>query len=471
MCYAKIRLKDNVFADIIINVKEKDKFRGNIMAELSIYKGLLSHREKGLSSFHTPGHKCSDILPQELFRLDFTELPDTDSLYEADGIIRNTEKRLERLFGTKRTLISSGGCTLAIQTMLTLAARHGKKILFARNIHRSAVNTCVLTGLEPVWIIPQSDSAFFTGRITAEDADRAFSENTDAAALYVTSPDYYGEISDIKGLAEVCHKYGKFLLVDNAHGSHLAFGSENLHPIALGADMSACSLHKTLPVLTGGAVLNIADEKCAEYAKQTMALFGSTSPSYVVMASIDICCDYLESRSNEYSMLEERVEKIKSLAAERGLVMPSELCDPLRVCINTSCAGISSDGQTEYFHSFNIEPEFCDGDNAVFICTPFNSEKDFERLESAVGSLCGNSRNRMPEKIFLPERVMMPGEAVFSKTKRVAVRNSYGLVSAESACPCPPGVPVVMPGERIDENVIESLCRYGICDILCCADT
>lgn len=440
------------------------------MSELSIYKGLLSHRKKGLSSFHTPGHKCSDILPQELLKLDLTELPDTDSLYEAGGIIRNTEKRLERLFGTKRTLISSGGCTLAIQTMLTLASIHGKKILFGRNIHRSAVNTCVLTGLEPVWIIPQSDSAFFTGRITAEDADRAFCQNPDAAALYVTSPDYYGEISDIKGLAEVCHKYGKLLLVDNAHGSHLAFGSKNLHPVALGADMSACSLHKTLPVLTGGAALNIADEECAVNAKQTMALFGSTSPSYVIMSSIDICCDYLESRKNEYALLEERIWKIKSLALERGLLMPSGVCDPLRVCINTSCAGVSGDEQTGYFHRFNIEPEFCDGDNAVFICTPFNSENDFKRLEAAVGFLSGNGRNKAPENISLPETVMMPKEAVFSKTIRIAVGNSCGLVSAESACPCPPGVPVVMPGERIDKNVIKSLCRYGISDILCCTD-
>ena len=132
----------------------------------------MNHKEKEFSSFHTPGHKCSDILPQELLRLDFTELPDTDSLYEADGIILNTEKRLERLFGTKRTLISSGGCTLAIQTMLMLASSRGKKMLFTRNIHRSAVNTCVLAGIEPVWIMPKSDSAFFTGRITAEDADK-----------------------------------------------------------------------------------------------------------------------------------------------------------------------------------------------------------------------------------------------------------------------------------------------------------
>lgn len=430
----------------------------------------MNHKEKEFSSFHTPGHKCSDILPQELLRLDFTELPDTDSLYEADGIILNTEKRLERLFGTKRTLISSGGCTLAIQTMLMLASRRGKKMLFTRNIHRSAVNTCVLAGIEPVWIMPKSDSAFFTGRITAEDADKAFSENPDASALYVTSPDYYGEISDIKGLAGVCHKYGKLLLVDNAHGSHLAFCHKNMHPIALGADMSSCSLHKTLPVLTGGAVLNIADEELSVHAKQTMALFGSTSPSYVIMASVDICCDYLEKHRDEYSRLEERTGKIKRLAEERGLVMPSGLCDPLRVCINTSCAGISPDEQTDFFHSFKVEPEFCDGENAVFICTPFNSDTDFERLEAAVGSLCGNGSNKKPERISLPECVAMPREAVFSETKRVAVKNSLGLVSAESACPCPPGVPVVMPGERIDENVISSLCRYGICDILCCAD-
>lgn len=436
---------------------------------MMIYKGLLKHQQKDLSPFHTPGHKNSGFMPDDLIRLDYTELPDTDALYEAEGIIYQTELKLSELFGTKRTIISSGGCTLAIQTMLGLARRRGKKILFARNIHRSAVNACALLDIDPVWIMPRSDSGFFTGRITPDDARATFERNRDAIALYITSPDYYGEISDIPALSRICREYNAVLLVDNAHGSHLAFGSENLHPISLGADMSACSLHKTLPVLTGGAVLNIADEISTLQAKQVMAVFGSTSPSYPIMASIDICCDYLINKNGKmaYSELEKRVSVIKRLAEERGLIMPGGLCDPLRICINTSQAGLASENQIIYFHKHKIEPEFCDGENAVFICTPFNTELDFQRLEKAVSGLNGNLEDKASVIEKLPQVLCSPREAVLSESERLSVKESLGRIAAESACPCPPGVPVVMPGELIDENLLKKMICSGIRDIIC----
>ena len=242
-----------------------------------IYSQLLKHKLLDYSPFHTPGHK-NNFFPKNLFELDFTELPDTDALYEAEGIILETEKNLAKLFSAKRSIISSGGCTLAIQTMLRLASQRGKKILFARNIHRSAVNACALLGIIPKWILPKSENGLFTGRISPQDVEKEFLNDNEISALYVTSPDYYGELTDIKTLSEICRKYNKLLLVDNAHGSHLAFLKENQHPINLGADMSACSLHKTMPVLTGGAVLNIGNSEFAENAKNAMSLFGSTSP-------------------------------------------------------------------------------------------------------------------------------------------------------------------------------------------------
>lgn len=434
-----------------------------------IYRGLLKHRQKGFSPFHTPGHKNSGFIPEDIIRLDYTELPDTDSLYDADGIIYQTEQKLAKLFGTKRTIISSGGCTLAIQTMLALAAEQGKKILFARNIHRSAVNACALLGIKPVWIMPQSKNGFFTGRITPDDVKKAFEKNKDASALYVTSPDYYGEICDIPELSHICRENNALLLVDNAHGSHLAFGSRNIHPISLGADMTACSLHKTLPVLTGGAVLNISDAVIAEHAKQKMAIFGSTSPSYPIMASIDLCCDYLTEQGGikAYRELEKRISRIKQLAEDRGLIMPKGLCDPLRLCINTSQSGLTAENQTAYFHKYKLEPEFCDGENAVFICTPFNNETDFQRLEEAIGYLKGNFKAKKSEKIPLPSVVCTPREAVLSEIERVDVKSSLGRTAAESACPCPPGVPLIMPGELIDEGVRQSMINSGISSIFC----
>lgn len=429
-----------------------------------IYSQLLKHQNLDYSPFHTPGHKNTGFFPKNLLNLDFTELPDTDALYEADGIISETENNLARLFSAKRSLISSGGCTLAIQTMLRLASQKGNKILFARNIHRSAVNACALLGITPQWVVPQSENGLFTGRISPKDVENAFLQDKNISALYVTSPDYYGELSDIQSLADICHQYGKLLLVDNAHGSHLAFLKNNQHPISLGADMSACSLHKTMPVLTGGAVLNIGNESLADNAKSAMSLFGSTSPSYPIMASIDLCCDYMLNGNGiaDYQHLEERAAKIKQSADRQGLLQPNGSCDPARVCINTSYAGIAPEKQIEFFHTHQVEPEFCDGKNAVFICTPFNSEKDFSRLEKAITAL-----HRYTDKIDepfngnLPQIALTPREAIFAETEIISIDNALGRISADSACPCPPGIPVVMPGEMIDNNVILGLKKYG----------
>lgn len=435
------------------------------MNNTPIYSQLLMHHSFDRSSFHTPGHKCSDFLPSELLKLDYTELPDTDALYEANGIIAGTERNLAQLFGTARTVVSSGGCTLAIQTMLRIALTFGNKMLFARNVHRSAVNAMALLGITPLWAVPQSENGFFTGSVSPSDIETALCENEDIAAVYLTSPDYYGEISDIPTISEICHRHKALLIVDNAHGSHLAFGSDNLHPIHLGADMSACSLHKTLPVLTGGAVLNIGSPTLAENAKEFMSLFGSTSPSYPVMASIDLCCDYLlNSRGKyEYTELEKRIAKIKNLSAEKGLIMPDGLCDPLRVCINTSSVGLYGEEQEKYFQAHNIDCEFCDGENAVFICTPFNSERDFLRLETAIAELPDN-RNHFDSnnsadirKMSLPTKILNPRESMLAPSETVSIEKAVGRIAADTACPCPPGIPVIMPGEMIDEKIVELL--------------
>ena len=433
-----------------------------------LYTSLIEHQKKGLSPFHTPGHKCSGFIKTDLLSLDLTELPDTDTLYEADGVILQAEKGLAELFGAERTLISAGGCTLAIQAMLRIASKRGKKILFARNVHRSAVNACALLGIEPHWVMPSSQSGLFTGRVAPGDIKTALEADPDIAACYITSPDYYGEITDIAAVAEICHRAGALLLVDNAHGSHLAFAKQKLHPIQLGADMSACSLHKTLPVLTGGAVLNIGNSALADEGKKAMALFGSTSPSYPIMASIDLCREYMQNGgADEYRALEERVRKIMELAHKRELITPEGLCDPLRVCINTSCAGIAEDKQTELFHGFGIEPEFCDGRNAVMICTPFNSERDFERLESLILSLHGSETADSPVRPGLPQYVMSPREAMLGDTETVGLDEAVGRISADSSCPCPPGVPVIMPGELIDRETAAILRRTGQSRIDC----
>lgn len=419
-----------------------------------LYNALLEHSKLNRASFHTPGHKSSGVINPDLLNLDFTELPDTDALFESNGIILECEKNLAELFGTKRTLISAGGCSLAIMTMIRLATRNGGRLLCGRNIHRSAVNAMVLLGIEPIWILPRNGGAF-TGRIYAEDVRKALAENDDICGCYITSPTYYGEISDISEISSVCREYDIPLLVDNAHGSHLKFLSQEIHPITLGASMTACSIHKTLPVLTGGALLNIGDDRFIKGAKEAMSLFASTSPSYPIMASIDLCVDYINRNRDIYKNLEPVIGKIKSLADNIGILQPDGVCDPIRIALNTSSVGVSGELAGEFFRSMGVEPEFSDNENVVFICTPFNSKSDLERLENAIVSISMVDKNFIAEKrqeISLPKSVMSLREAVLGKSEFVPKEKAIGRISADTACPCPPGIPVYMPGEVIEST-------------------
>ena len=338
---------------------------------MTLYEKLKRYNEKGYSSFHTPGHKCSGFFDGSIIDLDLTELPDTDALFEAEGIIKEEETLFSELYGSAASFISAGGCTLAIQAMIRTAYSPGGKILCARNAHRSAVNAMALLGIDPVWMYPKGTKNY-TGRIDPADVERELEACPSIKACYITSPSYYGEISDIRSIADICHRYGVILLVDNAHGSHLAFMKENMHPLYLGADMTACSLHKTMPVMTGGALLNVRTKELAENAKEYMSLFASTSPSYVIMSSLSLCAEYMISGKGreDYLRCEEEVGILKKLAAEKGISSPDGLCDPLRFTLDTAKAGLAGESkQQEFFHRHNIECEFCDGENAVLIFT------------------------------------------------------------------------------------------------------
>lgn len=360
------------------------------MSDTPLYDALLAHKNLNRASFHTPGHKNSNkVLPKNLFELDFTELPDTDNLFEANGAIRESEERAAKLYGAKRTLYSAGGCTLCIQTMLKLAVPFGGKVIASRMIHKSAVNTLALLHAEVKWIFPQfSEVDNCLGQVAVEDVEKALNEVPNAACVYITSPDYFGNIADIKGIAEVCKKHKIPLLVDNAHGAHLKFLSKDIHPITLGADLVSDSAHKTLPVLTGGAMLHIANEAYLKPAKEVMSIFASTSPSYPVMASLDIAMSWLNKNAQKaYLRLENEVAKIKNVAKEKGLI--KEICnvDPTRLALHTTQFGFSGNEAAEYFRENGVEPEMSTLDTVVFIATPMNSDEDFGKLLNAINNL------------------------------------------------------------------------------------
>lgn len=437
------------------------------MTDTPLYTALLQHQSRGRASFHTPGHKSAPCaLPPDLLSLDFTELPDTDSLFEANGAILAAEERAAQLFGAKRTLISAGGCTLCLQAMLYLAAPRGGVVLFDRVLHRSVVNAMALLDITPVWLLPRPNAGQgLPGRVDSFDIQKSLRLHPEARAVFLTSPDYYGVLADIPAVSAVCRAHGVPLLVDNAHGSHLAFLPENRHPLALGASATACSAHKTLPVLTGGAWLNLAEPSFVPNAKGAMALFGSTSPSYPVMASLDLARAWLqENGRTAFAALERRVAQLRALAAQQGIPAPEGACDPVRLTLCTAQIGLSGTGAAQQLRLHGIEPEYADGAQVVLLPTPFNSERDFERLETAILALHPTKSPAQPQAALpdLPEAPMTPRQALFSQTETVPLSAAAGRIAAETACPCPPGVPVIMPGEKITAQATEFLCRYGI---------
>lgn len=433
--------------------------------DMPLFNALYNQKLLNRISFHTPGHKnYNEFFPLNLLELDFTELPDTDSLFEASSAILKSEKLAAELFGTKRTVFSAGGCTLCIQTMLRLVSPNGGKIISGRTIHKSVINTMALLGIEPIWVLPKQDAGtHLPGRISSEEIKKELEANSDANAVYITSPDYFGVISDIKAISDECKKFDVPLIVDNAHGAHLIFVKENMHPIKLGASMAACSAHKTLPVLTGGAWLNINDDRFIDGVKGAMALFGSTSPSYPIMASLDFCRNWLKKEGKaSFAKLEERVDKINNLILNMGMDIPKGKCDPVRISFSPLNIGYKGLEIAELLRESGIEPEYANDAFVVLIATPMNTEDDFNKLENFIINLKPKTAIKLKRfNPFLPVIRLTPRDAIFSQTKTVKIENALGLIAAETLCPCPPGVPIIMPGEKIDEKCIETLLNYS----------
>lgn len=436
-----------------------------------LYNSLKKYGSLNRSSFHTPGHKRNAFRSINFSEFDYTELPETDNLYDASGIIKAAENSLAGIYDTKRSLFSCGGNTLCIQAMIRLCAPNGGKILCDRVVHRSAVAAMALLGVDPIWLERRMNPEVgHLERISAKEVEAKLRDNKDIKAVYITSPDYYGILQDIKAIASVCRKRKIPLMVDNAHGSHLKFVGKGLHPIDQGATMSADSAHKTLPVLTGGAWLHINDEKFCSEAKNAMALFGSTSRSYSIMASMDVCQDWLgiwgESRFKETA---ENVTKIRELAKEVGIYIPDEsIADPCRITLGVWKIGMTGEEFRNHLYKFKIEPEFCDKNYVVLIPAPFNMRIDWSRLKSAINKLKKMDLAPIKSEFMsfgLPEISMSLRKAMLSETKCVGIENAAGNIAAEIACPCPPGVPIVMPGENIGEFEKNLLMNYGVSKI------
>lgn len=439
-----------------------------------IYDFVKAYAESGTVRGHMPGHKGNNCYKSKaagseisaVFPYDITEIKGADALFEADGIIAESERNAAKLFGTYATFYSAGGSTLCIQSMLAVCAKQGDKIIAARNSHKALHSACILLGLSPVWIYPEfGDGSAVSGKITAESVKRLLGENPDAVCVYITSPDYLGAVSDVKAIAEAAHSFGKPLIVDNAHGAHFAFLEENIHPIALGADLCCDSAHKTLPVLTGGAYVHVSSEKYAAKIKEAMALFGSSSPSYLILQSLDLCNKYLaEDFRNELSQTVKRIEKLKKDVS--GFVTVTE-SEPLKLTIYALPSGMTGRELADRLRESSIEPEYADETHVMLMFSPQNTESDFERVKNTLCNMIMPRIRLMPLSFSISplKKAMEMRAAFFSETETVKTEDALGRICARTETICPPCVPAAACGEVFDENAIKILKMYSISEV------
>lgn len=414
------------------------------------------------SRLHMPGHKGQTVLGCEA--MDLTEIAGADALYEADGIIARSESNAATVFGSGRTLYSTEGSSQCIRAMLALACLCGngsKTIAAARNVHRAFVYATGLLDLQVRWLYSPSERSLCTCRITPAALESALSAMpTPPLAVYVTSPDYLGLVQDIAALAQVCHAHGTLLLVDNAHGAYLRFLQPSRHPIDLGADLCCDSAHKTLPVLTGGAYLHLAKHLPAafsDHAKSAMAMFGSTSPSYLILSSLDACNRLLaENYPEVLARTIARVNRCKeALTAHGWQVLPS---DPLRLTLR--CRGVEL---AAYLREHHIECEFADRDHLVCLFTQCNREMDFVRLTEALTAIaCTHSPAEETLPWLSPAEAMSIRTALFSPQQTIPVERALGCICGAPTVGCPPAIPIVVSGEKIDAPAIAWMQHYGV---------
>lgn len=426
---------------------------------------LKSYQEKSPVRMHMPGHKGAGILGFE--GMDLTEIYGADELFAAEGIIKESEQNASSLFGCP-TYYSTQGSTLCIQTMCTILCQDAKskgkkpKILAGRNAHRSFIHTAALLDFDIEWLYGNSD--YLSCKIHAEDLEKAIIESL-PMAVYLTNPDYLGNLLDIKSLASVCKKHNVLLAIDNAHGAYLRFFEPSLHPIDLGADLCCDSAHKTLPVLTGGAYLHLSESLNQVWkndVKHFMEYFSSTSPSYLIMASLDAANEVLDTAfKKSLSECIQRVDGLKNTLVQHGYTILSG--EPMKITISTKEFGYTGNEIANLLMECDIYPEFYDSDYIVLMPSPYNTKDDLKRLETC---LCGIERKPIlinkPPKLEQSKKAMNVRQALFSSSITLDVSKSLGQVCSSVTVSCPPAILPVIPGEVISESSIEVMKYYGI---------
>ena len=431
-----------------------------------IVEFIKKYARKKSVRFHMPGHKGKRVFLGEKF--DITEIDGADNLSAPFSIIKNSQENTAKLFGAKKTYFSTAGSSLSIKAMLSAFIKNAgaRPVVFAgRNAHKAFIHSAILLDFEIKWLYGEDSKSYLSADISPEYLEKVFLSNDKPSAVYITSPDYLGNIADIRGLSEVCSKFNVPLLVDNAHGAYLKFLPIDIHPITLGATACVDSAHKTLPVLTGGGYLHFSTSAKkyidVEKVQDDLSIFSSSSPSYLIMASLDNANKILDSDfKKKLASTVKEVKEVKDYLINLGVAIKDS--EPLKIVIDAKKCGYTGFEIKKLLEKNDIVVEFYDQDYVTMMLSPYNSKKDYKKLKLSFKNFKKKVEIKRKEFFLKAEKVLSPKQAYLLNREKIKVDDAKGKILADISYSCPPAVPIAVIGERVDENVITALKYYGI---------
>ena len=438
-----------------------------------LYDALSRYVKKKVTKFHVPGHQYGRGLSKEIFSLlgksagfDLSVLEDIDSLSHPQSVIKEAQELAAKAFGAEETIFLVNGSTLGVQTMILSTCFLGDKIIIGRNMHQSVVAGLILSGARPIYLQPEFDEKFnLPLNIKPEAVKKSLKKNPDAKAVLIVSPTQFGVTADLKAIAKIVHRAGKILLVDEAWGAHFKF-HRNLPLSALesGADMVVQSTHKRLPALSQASMLHLQGRRIdREKVKEIVRLLQTTSPSYILLVSLDAVRRQMALSGKELwgGTIKLAIKVRKILEELRLSYLDRDYLNKIGFDLDLTNITIGAQNGFKAWEVFNrnkIEPEFATLDHLIFLIGIGNNEKDLISLSRAIKNISSKKISRKIKYLTkAPKTSISPREASFKKTKIVKIEKAIGKISAETITPYPPGIPLLVPGEIITQEITDYL--------------
>lgn len=445
-----------------------------------IYEALQNFRQMRVVPFDVPGHKhgkgnpeLTEFLGEQCVGIDVNSMKPLDNLCHPVSVIHEAEVLAADAFGAAHAFLMVGGTTSSVQSMVLSTCKRGDKIILPRNVHRSVINALVLCGAIPVYVNPEVDRKLgISLGMQREQVAKAIAEHPDAVAVFVNNPTYYGVCSDLRAIVKMAHEAGMYCLADEAHGTHFYFGDGMpVSAMAAGADMAAVSMHKSGGSLTQSSLLLIGPRMNVGHVRQIINLTQTTSGSYLLMSSLDISRRNLVQRGKQVfkkviEMAEYAREEINAIggyyAFGRELINGNSIYDfdPTKLSVHTRDIGLAGIEVYDLLRDeYDIQIEFGDIGNILAYLSIGDRPQELERLVSALAEIRRrfqmDSNGLLSQEYIDPEVVLSPQEAFYAEKKSMPLKNSAGMVCSEFVMCYPPGIPILAPGERITQDILD----------------